>query len=124
MKGTTVKHVLAASRSAKSPVLIGLICVLPFAILELVFNPLTDLHALHLKHLTSLTFLFGLLWLLPTLWFAVLMSIVRTLRSGASIMAHPVLLLLRAIVLVIIAWAWGSLVSDQLPCFLGVPNCD
>ena len=119
-----MKNVLAAPRSAKAPALIGLIFVLPFAILELVSNPLTTLRALHLQHLTSLTVLFGLLWLLPTLGFAVLMSIVRKIRSGDPIRAHPVFLLLKVIVLVSIAWAWGGLVIDQLPCFLGVPNCD
>jgi hypothetical protein len=23
-----------------------------------------------------------------------------------------------------IAWEWSALVIDQMPCFLGVPNCD
>jgi hypothetical protein len=24
----------------------------------------------------------------------------------------------------LIAWEWGVIIVDQMPCFLGVPNCD
>ena len=111
-----MKNVLAAPRSAKAPALIGLIFVLPFAILELVSNPLTTLRALHLQHLTSLTVLFGLLWLLPALCFAVLLSIVRKIRSGDRIMVRPVFLL-KVIVLVSIAWAWEASLLTNCPVF-------
>jgi hypothetical protein len=32
--------------------------------------------------------------------------------------------LLSAAALIIIAWLWGSVILDQMPCFLGVPKCD
>ncbi len=30
----------------------------------------------------------------------------------------------RVAIVVLIAWLWVGLVVDQMPCFLGVPNCD
>jgi len=27
-------------------------------------------------------------------------------------------------VLILIAWLWAGALVDQMPCFLGVPNCD
>jgi hypothetical protein len=43
-----------------------------------------------------------------------------SLRSGTSIgISH-----LAGIVLGVIAWFWIAILTDQMPCFLGVPNCD
>jgi hypothetical protein len=53
-----------------------------------------------------------------------LMPIVRTMRTGTSIMAQQTSRLLSLAVLVIIAMTWGGIVIDQTPCFLGMPNCD
>jgi hypothetical protein len=39
-------------------------------------------------------------------------------------MANPINLLLRVAFLALIAWMWGGILIDQMPCFLGVPNCD
>jgi hypothetical protein len=59
------------------------------------------------------------------IFIALLMPIVRNLRqAGNSLMANPVGLLLRIVFLLLIAWMWASLLIDQMPCFLGVPNCD
>jgi hypothetical protein len=30
----------------------------------------------------------------------------------------------RIATLIFIAWMWVAVVLDQMPCFLGVPNCD
>jgi hypothetical protein len=49
---------------------------------------------------------------------------VRGLRAGETILAHPIALLLRVAVLAFVAIGWANLVRDQMPCFLGVPNCD
>ena len=116
-----MKTMLAPPRLAA---VISFMLCLPFVILELVVNPRTKAHPFTLNHLTSLTLLFGLMWLLPTVFITVLVPIVRTIRAGNTIRAHPSFLVLRVVVLVIVAWAWGGLVLDQLPCFLGVPNCD
>jgi hypothetical protein len=43
-----------------------------------------------------------------------------SLRLGTSIgISH-----LAGIVLGVIAWFWIAILTDQMPCFLGVPNCD
>ena len=100
----------------RSPALIGLLLVLPFMILELInrrnFNE-------------GFPFLlFGFLWALPIIFIVTLTPIVQTVRAGNSVMVKPISLLLRVAFLLFIAWFWGSLVIDQMPCFLGVPNCD
>jgi hypothetical protein len=98
--------------------LISLLLVLPFAILESLNNTITRQSA------PGLILLFGVLWLLPTAFIVTLVPVVRSARAGNSLMANPLRLLFKVAVLVIIAWFWGSLFVDQLPCFMGVPNCD
>ncbi|MGH9937825.1 MAG: hypothetical protein ACREAM_16390 [Blastocatellia bacterium] len=98
--------------------LISFILVLPFVILESLNNTITKQNA------HGLFVLFGLLWLLPTAFIVILAPIVRTVRAGNSIMANPITLLFRVAFLALIAWIWGVAIIDQLPCFLGVPNCD
>ena len=66
--------------------------------------------------------LFAVLWLLP---FAFVMLFQGAVGSGArtntlAYMRRP----LAAACLVFIAWFWVVVVIDQMPCFLGVPNCD
>ena len=92
--------------------------MLPFAILEALNNTITRQNAF------GLILLFGVLWLLPMAFILILMPVVRTVRAGQSVMANPIALLFKVALLVFIAWFWGSLFIDQLPCFLGVPNCD
>lgn len=50
--------------------------------------------------------------------------IVRTLRAGGSLLAHPINLVIVGLVLLPIVWGLASLIIDQWPCFMGVPNCD
>ena len=98
------------------PAIISFLLVIPFMILEVVnrrnFNegfPIV---------------LFGLMWLLPMIFIVTLTPIVRNVRAGNSIIASPVNLLIRVVILVFIAWMWTGILIDQMPCFLGVPNCD
>ena len=96
--------------------IISLILVLPFAILELTLGK---------GNSTSFPIaLFVFMWLLPVVFIVILMPIVRNARAGNDITAHPAGLLLRVVLLAIIAFVWTSNLIDQLPCFLGVPNCD
>ncbi len=92
--------------------------VLPFAILEALNNTITKQNG------PGLMLLFGVLWLLPTAFLVILMPIVRTVRAGNSILANPIKLVFRVAFLALIATIWGWGFIDQLPCFLGVPNCD
>jgi hypothetical protein len=97
--------------------IISFIIVLPFAILEALNNTITRQNA------PGLILLFGVLWLLPTAFVVILAPIVRTVRAG-NIMVNPISLLFRVAFLTLIATIWGWGFIDQLPCFLGVPNCD
>jgi len=101
-----------------SAALISFILVLPFAIIESLFNTVNKQNAL------GLIVLFGLLWLLSMAFIVILVPIVRTVRAGNNIIANPINLLLRVAFLALIAMMWGGILIDQLPCFLGVPNCD
>jgi hypothetical protein len=98
--------------------LVGFILVLPLVILEAVNNPLTR------QNLPGVALLFALMWFLPTIFMLLLMPLLRKLRNNGLATMRPMPLLLRVCSLVLIAavWTWGLV--DQLPCFLGVPNCD
>jgi hypothetical protein len=50
--------------------------------------------------------------------------IARTLRAGGGLLAHRINLLIVGVLLFLFAWGVGSLIVDQWPCFIGVPNCD
>ena len=96
--------------------LISFLLILPFMILEWVNRRDFD---------EGFPFpLFGFLWVLPIIFIVTLTPIVQTVRAGNSVVVKPISLLLRVVLLLFIAWFWGSLVIDQMPCFLGVPNCD
>ena len=100
----------------RSPALISLLLVLPFMILELAnrrnFNEGFPIP------------LFVIMWLLPMLFILTMMPIVRNVRAGNSILASPIILLLKVVFLAFLIWMWFGILIDQMPCFLGVPNCD
>jgi hypothetical protein len=50
--------------------------------------------------------------------------IASTLRAGGRLFAHPINLIVVAFILSIFAIGFTSLLIDQWPCFIGVPNCD
>lgn len=101
-----------------SAALIGLVLVLPFAVLESLNQTVTRQNA------PGLLILFGLLWLLPTTLVVALAPLARSLRAGNSLLANPADLLLRVALSVFVLMLWGGLLLDQMPCFMGVPNCD
>jgi hypothetical protein len=114
-EGATMKLLLANPRSA--PVISFILCVLPFMILEWATRsdaPRSDASPM----------LWVILWLLSTGFIAILMLTVRNLRrAGNTMMANPVPLLLGVIFFVLLAWMWGALIIDQMPCFLGGSGC-
>ena len=61
--------------------------------------------------------LFGLLWLLGTVFVALVLPIFKR-------WPRPRTVLVRVALSVAVAYVWISIVVDQMPCFLGVPNCD
>lgn len=66
--------------------------------------------------------LFVLLWVLPAVLFWLTISAFQVLRSDRAQASGS--LILRVIVLGVVAWFWIATLTDQMPCFLGVPNCD
>jgi hypothetical protein len=49
---------------------------------------------------------------------------VRTLRAGGSLFAHPIHLIIVVFILFTMVIGLAGLIIDQWPCFIGVPNCD
>jgi hypothetical protein len=68
--------------------------------------------------------LFIIMWLLPVIFSLILTPILRTIWAGNSLLASPIKLLFSVALLVFIAIVWTGALIDQMPCFLGVPNCD
>jgi hypothetical protein len=50
--------------------------------------------------------------------------IVNALRAGGSLFAHPVNLMIVVLISFTFAYGFTTLLIDQWPCFIGVPNCD
>ena len=100
----------------RSPAIISALLVLPFMILEVV-NRRAYREGFPIS-------LFAILWLLPLAFMLVLTPMVREVRAGNSLVANPINLLLRVALLTLIAWLFVGIVVDQMPCFLGVANCD
>jgi hypothetical protein len=96
---------------------VAVVSVLPFVILDYV----------NTKGFARAGFpvsLFAFLWLLSFAFVMMLTPIVRDLRVGTSVRAHPARLILQTALMVAVAAIWVSLVNDQMPCFMGVSNCD
>lgn len=112
-EGNSMKNTLT---NLRSPMLISFLLVLPFMAMEIInrrsFNEGFPIP------------LFVIMWLLPILFILTVMPIVRNVRAGNSLLASPVNLLFRIVVLVFITWMWAGILVDQTSCFLGVPNCD
>lgn len=98
------------------PAALGTLLVIPTLLLEW-FNRRSFSEAFPLG-------LFAILWLLPAAFTFILVTLIRHLRAPGSPTANTTLLLVGGLALLLLAGLWGSILLDQLPCFLGVPNCD
>jgi hypothetical protein len=107
MKSTLTNLSLAA--------IIGLLISLPFTILELA--TMSDVPR------SRLGGAFVFLWLPPIIVVLILMPIIRNIRAGNSVMAHPIALGLRGVFLIMLTWSWVEFIIDQWPCFLGATGC-
>jgi hypothetical protein len=102
-------------RNFKWAAIAGFVSILPFVALE----------SINRDGSTSFPFpLFGFLWLLFAVFTIVLLPMVQTVRTGGSLPTKPALLLIGGVFTFLIAVLWGGIVADQMPCFMGVPNCD
>jgi hypothetical protein len=66
------------------------------------------------------------LFFLPPVAAAIIASrpLIGTLRAGGSLFAHPFNLIIVALVVAPMIYGLTTLIIDQWPCFMGVPNCD
>lgn len=111
--GRAIKNICSSLGVATT---IASLLVAPLLILELTYGQ---------KSYTSFpTSLFVILWLVPVIFVALAMPLAQAQGAGQSLAKHPVTLLLRVALLILLAIFWTGLVNDQMPCFLGVPNCD
>jgi hypothetical protein len=104
------------SATLARPAIIASLVVLPFVILEAI-NTGGFAEGFPLA-------LFVVMWVLPAAFTVVLTPMLRRRRAGDRATAHTGAFVPRVLLLILIAWFWLGLVIDQLPCFLGVPNCD
>ena len=66
--------------------------------------------------------LFAILFALPAAAIALLLPLLRARHGRRFATLRP--MLFRTGVALVLAAAWILIVIDQIPCFLGVPNCD
>ena len=106
----------ATFENLKMPAIISSLLVLPFMVLELV----------NLRNLGTgfPVVLFVMMWGLALAFISILIPILRSLQPGHRIVPNAIVVLPKIVLLIGIAWFWMALVVDQMPCFLGVPNCD
>ena len=100
----------------KTPALISSVLMVPFLLLELVNGRI-------LRDGFPVV-LFGFMWFLILSFFVILIPTVRSPADANGAMQKFIGPSLRVILLILIAGMWTGLIHDQLPCFLGVPNCD
>ena len=118
---------------ARSAAIVGAVLALPFAVLYslLVLHiepPLRALESLKVApdqpNIVGSAIVLGA-WLLSVAAFVVTLSpIVRDARAGRPLATHPVNLALASVILLFVVAFVVSLVVDQYPCWIGVPNCD
>ena len=99
--------------------LISVVLVAPLAFLELHHNPLATS-----RRASDFVVLFGVLWVLPMVFVMTATPLVRAVRSGHTVLQSRPALGIKLTLLVSVAAMWLNIVSDQWPCFIGVPNCD
>lgn len=108
----------------KLPASLGFLLILPFMCLALIFDITERLNVFSLKNAADYIVVFGLLWLGLTASVFLVRQIVRNIRAGESLLAHPAKMIFVAAALSCIAIIVGGIIVDQYPCWLGVPNCD
>lgn len=68
--------------------------------------------------------LFLTLWALSTIFGLLMIPLVTIVRQGGVMTAPRFPMFMRLTASLFVAWLWTAIVLDQMPCFMGVPNCD
>lgn len=130
--GNRMKNVLTNPRWAAS---IALVCALPltFILPVAMFNiePLNGFFQYLLtesnstrQHAVGLGIILLSMLLVPVGMVVSFVPVIASVRSGKGVLSHPFNLALGIILLVFALSVWGSLIVDQIPCWMGEPNCD
>ena len=94
---------------------ISLLLIIPFIILELINRPYQN----------GFPFpLFAFMWLLAGIVIFSVMPFVKFALGRKQITLSHTAIIIRVAVLILSAWMFFGIINDQMPCFLGVPNCD
>jgi len=101
------------TKNLKSPLILSSLLVLPFILLEIINR------RSYKEGFPGL--LFGILWVLPIVFMLVLKPTLQHIRNREY---REVRLWLGVAILILTAILWIVILLDQMPCFLGVPNCD
>ena len=105
----------------KSVLITGLVIILFAAIIPLFSGPSSEVFGV----LVPSQFIAFALFSLPiAVGMIAAKPIIKTLRAGGSLFAHPLHLVLVVMISFFFAMSVISLIIDQWPCFVGVPNCD
>ena len=99
------------------PGTIGLLTVIPFVILE-------GINTNGFRVYGFPTALYAFMWALAFVAVRSGREIIASLRRLDRSISGPAKLVLSSAVLLIAVTLWSSLIVDQSPCFMGVPNCD
>ena len=94
---------------------ISFVTVLPFILMELINAQAPG---------TFPFMLFGFLWLVSFLFMLLLSATIRSHRHVEDPLRNVVIHVAKFLTLVLLAGLWITIIKDQLPCFLGFPNCD
>jgi hypothetical protein len=94
----------ASDRNLRIPAIIGTVLVLPFMILEFL-----NRRAFH----EDFPFpLFAVLWILPFAFTLLLVPILRSLRAHERSTGNPIILIMKAVFLILMAWLRISILQD------------
>ena len=100
----------------RHPATIGIIALLPLVALE---------YSNRRQYNENFPFdLFLLLWITLAMFSMVLLSVIRDLRNFDTRKNLPTSFIVRLAVLILIGGFGTFIIADQMPCFLGLPNCD
>ena len=102
------------SVDATRAALLAFALVLPLAVLEAMNQSIT----------TRTLPLFGFLWLVPAVAVTGFLRISRWSKTPAGSPGARAGRLAGFVLVAFLVVVWVRLFVDQLPCFLGVPNCD
>ena len=105
----------------KSVLITGLVIILFAAIVPLFSGPSSEVFGIQVS---NQFIAFAFLSFPMVLGMFAAKPIIRTLRAGGSLFAHPLQLITVVLISLFFAMSVISLVIDQWPCFVGIPNCD